>query len=72
MKRGKEMRMADLWVTKINGRMEEVKKLYTAVLTKVVQLIWIYQLKKRLDLPKNSVNFADSICRINLSLPNCV
>jgi hypothetical protein len=45
---------------------------YTAVLTKVVQLIRIYQLKKRLDLPKNSVNFADSICRINLSLPNCV
>jgi hypothetical protein len=44
----------------------------TAVLTKVVQLIRIYQLKKRLDLPKNSVNFVDSICRINLSLPNCV
>jgi hypothetical protein len=45
---------------------------YTAVLIKVVQLIRIYQLKNRLDLPKNSVNFADSICRIYLSLPNCV
>jgi hypothetical protein len=26
MKRGKEMRMADLLVMEINGRMEEVKK----------------------------------------------
>jgi hypothetical protein len=29
MKREKEMSMADLWVMKINGRMEQVKKLYT-------------------------------------------
>jgi hypothetical protein len=31
MKLGKEMRMADLWVMEINGRMEQVKKLYTLV-----------------------------------------
>jgi hypothetical protein len=29
MKCEKEMRMADLWVMEINGRMEQVKKLYT-------------------------------------------
>jgi hypothetical protein len=29
MHREKEMSMADLWVMKINGRMEKVKKLYT-------------------------------------------
>jgi hypothetical protein len=29
MKREKEMSMADLWVMEINGRMEQVKKLYT-------------------------------------------
>jgi hypothetical protein len=31
MKHGKEMSMADLWVMEINGRMEQVKKLYTLV-----------------------------------------
>jgi hypothetical protein len=31
MKLGKEMSMADLWVMEINGRMEQVKKLYTLV-----------------------------------------
>jgi hypothetical protein len=29
MKHEKEMSMADLWVMEINGRMEQVKKLYT-------------------------------------------
>jgi hypothetical protein len=29
MKHGKEMRKADLWVMEINGRMEQVQKLYT-------------------------------------------
>jgi hypothetical protein len=29
MKHGKGMRMADLWVMEINGRMEQVKILYT-------------------------------------------
>jgi hypothetical protein len=29
MKLGKEMSMADLWLMEINGRMEQVKKLYT-------------------------------------------
>jgi hypothetical protein len=31
MKLAKEMSMADLWVIEINGRMEQVKKLYTLV-----------------------------------------
>jgi hypothetical protein len=29
MKIGKEMSMADLWVMEMDGRMEQVKKLYT-------------------------------------------
>jgi hypothetical protein len=29
MKIGKEMNMADLWVMEMNGRMEQVKILYT-------------------------------------------
>lgn len=29
MKREKEMSMDDLWVMEINGRIEQVKKLYT-------------------------------------------
>jgi hypothetical protein len=31
MKNEKEMSMTDLWVMEINGRMEQVKKLYTLV-----------------------------------------
>jgi hypothetical protein len=44
-----------------------------AVLTKLVQLFFLdLPGQKRLDfLKKNSVNVADSICKINLSLPNC-
>jgi hypothetical protein len=59
MKREKEMSMADLWVMEINGRMEQVKKLYTMAglwsrgLKHVIYVLWNIPWERKLFTSEN-------------------